>query len=116
MLKRPTFISLLRRLGSEIVSAKWAKKLSAKCEIEPDVLESMLNELSSSCGGDTEIARQIIEELATSCGFKEKDLKKFVREVANNCPVDAKKLHAEVVKAQGNKDMALQAVYKSSMR
>lgn len=102
-------------IGSERMSAKWAKKLSVQCGIDSNVLRSMLEELSSSCGGDTEISMQIIEELTTSCGFDEKELRKFIREVANNCPIDTKKLQKEVMAAHGQKDMAYQAVYKSSL-
>jgi hypothetical protein len=76
----------------------------------------MRKELSTSCYGDTEIAQQIIEELTTSCGFKEGDLRKFVREVAKSCPLDTKRLHKEIVEAEGKKEKAYQAIYKSSIR
>jgi len=76
----------------------------------------MLKELSSSCHGDTEISKQIIEELTTSCGFNEDNLKKFVKEVAKNCPIDAKRLHKEIIAAEGRKETAYKAIYGSRIR
>jgi hypothetical protein len=69
--------------------------------------------MSSSCYSDTETSMKVIEELTLSCGFEEGELRKFVREVADNCPVDAKKLHQEVLRSEGNKDAAMQAIIRS---
>jgi hypothetical protein len=73
----------------------------------------MLEELSESCYSDTDSSMKVIEELTTSCNFKEEELRKFVREVSQNCPIEAKKLHEEILKAEGSKELAFGAVYKA---
>jgi hypothetical protein len=74
----------------------------------------MVKEMSSSCYSDTETTKQIIEELTLSCGFEEKELRKFTRDVADKCPIDAKKLHQEVLRSEGNKELAIQAIERTA--
>jgi hypothetical protein len=76
-------------------------------------LDDILKELSSSCYSDTETSKKVIEELTLSCSFEEGELRKFVREVSDHCPIDAKKLHQEVLKSEGNKEVAMQAIMRS---
>ena len=71
-----------------------------------------MEELSESCYGDANTSKKVIEELALSCHFNDEDLKKFISEVSRNCPMDAKKLHKEVIKAKGKKEVAFSAVNK----
>lgn len=94
----------------EDLNTKWAKKLSGQCDLAPDVLQSALEELSESCYGDAETSRKAIEELTLKCHFSEADLKKFMNEVSKNCPMDAKKLHEEIVDAEGNREEAFRAI------
>jgi hypothetical protein len=49
------------------MSSKWAKELSSKCNLDPKVLEFILEELSESCYGDSRTAKEVIEELTLSC-------------------------------------------------
>lgn len=70
--------------------------------------------MSSSCYSDTETSQKIIEELTLSCGFEEKELRKFTSEVSDKCPIDAKKLHQEILRSEGNKELAMQAIERTA--
>ena len=77
-----------------------------------EALEYALEELSESCYGDSLSSKKVIEELTKSCHFSEAELRKFVESVSKNCPMDVKKLHEEVVQAEGKKDLAFRAINK----
>jgi len=98
------------------LSSKWAKSLSSQCEVDPATLQLVLEELSESCYGDARTAKKVIEELTLKCHFNEDDLKRFKTEVSKNCPVDAKKLHQEVIQAEGEKEHAFQAIDRAARR
>jgi hypothetical protein len=89
---------------------KWAKELSANCGVDAKVLEFLHEELSESCSGDAANSKRVIEELTTSCHFNEAELKKFMENVSKNCPLDMKRLHEEIVRAEGRKDLAYEAI------
>jgi hypothetical protein len=95
------------------LSEKWAEKLSGECGLSPNFLKYALEELSESCFGDTKSAREIIEELTLTCGLTEDDVRRFIAEVSKNCPIDPEKLYKEIVKAEGEKEKAFDAVYSS---
>lgn len=95
---------------------KWAKELSTKCGVDPKVLEFAIEELSESCGGDAPTSKKVIEELTTSCHLNEEELRKFVKNVSKNCPMDVKRLHAEIVEAEGRKEEAFKAIDKARER
>jgi hypothetical protein len=96
------------------LSEKWAKKLSGECNLDPDFLKTALEELSESCFGDARTSQKVIEELTLKCGVTKDELNKFISEVSKNCPVDAKKLYEEILKAEGEKDLAFDAIYTAS--
>lgn len=79
-------------------------------------LASAMEELSESCYGDAKTAKSIVEELTLSCHMNEADLRKFIGDVSKSCPMDVKKLKNEVVKANGKKDLAFQAITKAGSR
>lgn len=92
--------------------SKWAEKLGSHCSIDPSVLDYILEELSESCYGDAATSKKVIEELTVKCDFSEEELRKFIRDVSENCPMDAKKLHIEITKAEGKKELAFNAINK----
>ena len=94
------------------LSTQWAKKLSTQCNIDPATLKYILEELSESCYGDAATSKKVIEELTVKCDFSEEELRKFIRDVSENCPMDAKKLHIEITKAEGKKELAFNAINK----
>ena len=75
-------------------------------------MEFALEELSESCYGDSANSKKVIEELTTSCHLTEAELRKFVESVSKSCPMDVKKLHAEIIQAEGKKDLAFRAISK----
>lgn len=95
------------------MSEKWAKKLGTECRLDPAFIKYLLEELSESCFGDATTSKKVIEELTLKCNLNENELRKFISEVSKNCPIDAKKLHTEIIKSEGRKDAAFQAVYKA---
>lgn len=106
------FILFLRQ-GSARLSEEWAEKLSSQCNLDPAFLKYVLEELSESCFGDSTRSKKVIEELTLSCKLNEGELRKFISEVSKNCPMDAKKLQKEINKAEGKKEKAFQAIYKT---
>lgn len=95
---------------------KWAKKLSASCGVDDKILKSALEELSESCYADAPTAKKVIEELTLSCHTNAEELRRFVKEVAKNCPLDLKKLYEEIVKAEGEKEHAFEAIHSPIIR
>ncbi|UCB60829.1 MAG: hypothetical protein JSV75_04330 [Candidatus Bathyarchaeota archaeon] len=93
---------------------EWAEQLGSKCDIDSETLEHVIEELSESCYGDAKTARKVVEELTLKCSFKKGELTKFIREVSQNCPMDAKKLHNEILKAEGKREQAFQAIYRAA--
>lgn len=89
---------------------KWAEKLRTNCGLSAEALEFALEELSESCYGDSLNSKKVIEELTKSCHFSEAELRKFVESVSKNCPIDIKKLHEEIVEAEGKKELAFAAI------
>jgi polyhydroxyalkanoate synthesis regulator phasin len=95
---------------------KWAKQLSANCGVDDKILKSTLEELSESCYADAPTAKKVIEELTLSCHINAEELRRFVKEVAKNCPIDLKKLYEEIVKAEGEKNTAFEAIHSPQIR
>jgi hypothetical protein len=95
---------------------KWAEKLSSQCGLSSAFLSSVLDELSESCYGDATTSKTVIEELTLSCHMNEAELRKFIGDVSKNCPMNLKKLKDEVVKAEGKKEEAFQAISRVGAR
>jgi Cft2 family RNA processing exonuclease len=95
------------------LSSKWAEQLSSKCNIEAKFLQYAVEELSESCYGDTKTSKEIIEELTLSCHFDSDELRKFIDQVSKNCPIDVAKLKDAVIRAEGEKGLAYEAIGKA---